>query len=311
MIYTLTCNPAIDKTATLQELQVGALNRLENVVISAAGKGINVSKTLLTMGQDSIVLAFLAGNTGTFIQETLATINLATKAIWVEGTTRTNLKIMDHASNLTELNERGPLVDENKQNEMMEMLASILQPGDILVLAGSLSTGMDTTYYATLVAYFAKREVKVIVDADDAAFKQAVDQVPYLVKPNAFELCQYMHQPESENPVVLAKMAKQLLQKGIGMVVVSMGKAGALFLRDQQVLYAKGLHVDVKSTVGAGDAMVAALTYAIEKKWDLEKLAIYATAVSAGACTTAGTEPASKNVIDTLIKQVVVEKIEV
>lgn len=311
MIYTLTCNPAIDKTASLQTLQVGALNRLENVVISAAGKGINVSKTLHTLQQESVVFAYLAGNTGQYIEQSLLEMQLETKAVWVEGSTRTNLKVMDANTHLTELNERGPHIDSEKQLEMQALLDANIQCSDLLVLAGSLSTGMDSDYYAKLISHFAKKGVKVILDADGDSFKHAIKEVPFLIKPNAFELCQYMNVKETNDPIALAKMAKELMATGIAMVVISMGKDGALFMYEDQVIYAKGLQVDVKSTVGAGDAMVAALAYAIENELSLEQVAIQAMAISAGACTTSGTEPASKEMIDTLVQQVVLEKIEV
>lgn len=309
MIITVTLNPAIDKTITIEQLNHGGLNRISHVETDAGGKGINVSKTLLMLHQKSIATGFIAGNTGKTIQNLLNKCNIETDFIEVSGETRTNTKIFEKSGALTELNEPGPLVTPFDIEQLLLKLDGYAGKETLFVLAGSVPQGADSDIYEKIIRRVHKKGASVLLDADGELFQKALDAVPDMVKPNRFEFEEYIAEKTLHSEVSIIKEAQKLLRKGILSVTISMGADGAVFLKGNQILRCPALNVNAHSTVGAGDAMVAALAYTWDKDISFTETIKLCMAVSAGAVTTIGTKPPSKEVIDSLLKQVEINDI--
>ena len=310
MIVTVTMNPAIDKTIDVEHLERGGLNRIQHVELDAGGKGINVSKTIHDLGGKSIVTGFVAGNTGKIIQNVMKEWNIESDFIEVAGETRTNTKVFEKTGELTELNEPGPVIGEDDLKALLEKLEGYAKEDTLFVLAGSVPQGVEKDIYKRIIEMVHKKGAKVLLDADGELFTQALAAGPDIIKPNRVELEQYagMDYVASEQELLL--IAKKLMESGIESVVVSMGKSGAMFLRPDLQVHCPGLRVKAHSTVGAGDAMVAALSYAWDNKLDATETVKLCMAVSAGAVTTIGTKPPTRAVVDELIGSVVMEEIQ-
>lgn len=309
MIVTVTMNPAIDKTVDVEALERGGLNRISHVELDAGGKGINVSKTIYALGGKSIAAGFIAGNTGKIIQNVMNEWNIENDFIEVSGETRTNTKVFEKSGALTELNEPGPGVEEKDVKALMEKLDSYAGEETLFVLAGSIPRGVKKDIYAKIIHQVHKKGAKVLLDADGELFIHALEAGPDIIKPNKVELEQYMGMNHTASEQEIIRIAEQLLKKGIGTVAVSLGKDGAVFLREDYKVRCPGLKVKAHSTVGAGDAMVAALSYSWDKAMTPEETVKMCMAVSAGAVTTIGTKPPARAVVDSLLHQVVVEEI--
>lgn len=310
MIITVTMNPAIDKTAYIDTMHVGGLNRLQNINITPGGKGINVSKTIANLEYESIATGFLAGSNGAYIKSHLDTVSINNDMVFVEGETRTNLKVIDVHKELTELNEVGVQISPRDLQSLNDKLISLIQAKDIVVLSGSVPQGVPKDIYAKLVEEIKQREAKVILDADGSLFEQGVVAIPNVIKPNKYELCKYFNVEEEINDLEVVKLAKRLLSQGMELIVVSMGHEGALFIDNAHCVKVAGLDINVNSTVGAGDAMVAALAYAMDKHLSFEEMVTLAVATSAGACESEGTKPASLSRVQELMWQVKIKKVE-
>lgn len=310
MIYTLTMNPALDKTAELDEVQVGGLNRLQNVINDAGGKGINVSKTLKSLNKESICLGIVAGNTGDYILDELDRLKVKHDFLKIAGNTRTNLKVVDNHAILSEFNESGPSPTINEQEQFIIDLSQRLTKEDILVISGSVPSKVEATFYYEIIKAVKSKKVKVILDADGIQFHEGVKAIPDVIKPNRYELAQYFNMEETMDDEMLVTLAKRWIDEGIKMVVVSMGCEGAYFITAQEVLKAEALNVKAHSSVGAGDAMVAALAYAIEEQLSLEEIAKLCSACGAGAVMTKGTKPATKEEVDKLMLEVKVKEVK-
>ena len=287
MILTVTFNPAIDKTAEVDELIPGGLNRLRNVMQDAGGKGINVSKTIYALQGKSVATGFLAGSAGEYIRKVLNGLAIDNDFVWVEGMTRTNLKVLDHEMELTELNEAGPVITETEIKQLKDKILSLLHPNDFVVLSGNVSAQVRKDIYRELIELVKQQGARVILDADGELFAQGIQAKPYVIKPNKYELATYF-----------------------GVSQVSMGKQGSIFLSHEGIYQAEALHIQAHSSVGAGDAMVAAIAYALEQDTPMEQLIALAVACSAGAVMTKGTQPAEKAVVEKLMKQVTIKKLE-
>ena len=309
MIVTVTMNPAIDKTVDIESLERGGLNRISHVELDAGGKGINVSKTISALGGKSIATGFIAGNSGKVIQGVMNDWNIENDFIEVSGETRTNTKVFEKSGELTELNEPGPVVEEKDVKALLDKLDGYAKEDTLFVLAGSIPRGVEKDIYRQIIELVHKKGAKVLLDADGELFTKALEAGPDIIKPNRVELEQYAGMDYVASEQELLQVAGKMMEKGIGTVAVSMGKSGAIFLKENYKVRCPGLKVKAHSTVGAGDAMVAALSYAWNQKMSDEDTVKMCMAVSAGAVTTIGTKPPSREVVDSLINQVVIEEI--
>lgn len=288
MIYTLTLNPALDRSAVIPGFRKGEVNRIESLRLDVGGKGVNVSKCLLALGTKSTAAAFWGGGAGETGRAMLREMGLAQIGILLEEETRSNLKIFDpHTRETTDINEPGPEILETKRKELLDALDAALQTGDMLVLSGSLPRGLSTGFYRDLILRYKKRGVVCYLDADGEPFARALEAGPDFVKPNIDELRRYTNKPLLHEADIL-QAAKGLLQAGAGEALVSLGSRGALFLKDGFCCKAEGLAVDVHSSVGAGDAMVAAMAHGAEAGLDDVERVRLAIAMSAASVACPG-----------------------
>lgn len=304
MVVTVTMNPAIDKTVEIDTLIPGGLNRIRKVEYDAGGKGINVSKTIQELGGKSIATGFLGGNTGKTIKNVLDEKNIRNDFIWVDGETRTNTKVFEQNGEVTELNEPGPKISEEQIGQLLGKLETLAGEDTLFVLSGSVPQGVEKDIYGRITRLVHKKGSKVLIDADGELFTKALDAAPDMIKPNRVELEEYAKLDYRASQEELFGLAEELMKKGIGTVVVSMGKSGALFVMGEKKMNCPALSVKAHSTVGAGDAMVAALSYAWDNKLDETETVKLCMAASAGAVTTIGTKPPSRALLEELIEQV-------
>lgn len=309
MIITVTFNPAIDKTAEIDSINIGGLNRLKHVLVDAGGKGINVSKTIQALGGSSLCSGFLAGSTGEYIQKDLQSAHIKCDFVWVDGITRTNVKVLDKNLKLTELNEAGPIIGKQDVRQLVDKLISYTSANTIVVLAGSVPIGVEDKVYRDIITEIKKAKGRVLFDAAGSLLSHGLQARPNIIKPNKFELFTHFNVSQNCSNEELLGLAKTLLNEETEMVIVSLGKEGAFFIMKDAIFIGKGLPIRAHSSVGAGDAMVGAVAYAIEQGFDREKLICLAMACSAGAVMSKGTKPANKKLVEELMKQVKIENI--
>ena len=167
MIYTVTLNPALDKTVEIPSLTVDAVNRITTMRTDPGGKGINVSKVIAKLGGKSIATGILGGGTGRAILSALKDLELTTSFHFVEGETRTNMKIIDPVQHTnTDINEPGVTVSEEILHELLEELLEKLTAKDIVVISGSMPKGSPQDTYYTWTKACREKGAKVILDAD-------------------------------------------------------------------------------------------------------------------------------------------------
>ena len=310
MIYTVTLNPALDKTVEIPSLTVDAVNRITSMRTDPGGKGINVSKVIGKLGGNSIAAGILGGDTGRAILSALESMGLTTCFHFVEGETRTNMKIIDpEAHTNTDINEPGVTVSEEILGELLTELLGKVTEKDIVVISGSMPKGSPQDTYYTWTKAFREKGAKVILDAHGELLKAGLKASPYLIKPNNHELSALTGKT-LETPKELEETARSLMKEyGIEKTVVSMGGAGALYVTADETIYAEGLKVPVGSTVGAGDSVVAALAVAEESGMSLEETVCLSTATGAANVMCSGTQAAEYEVIEKLIPKVVYHRI--
>ncbi|MEG0177084.1 1-phosphofructokinase family hexose kinase [Anaerorhabdus sp.] len=307
MIHTVTLNPSLDKTARCEEISKGSLNRLEIISYDIGGKGINVSKTIRALNGVSTAYTILGGAVGQTIREVMELEYMPLFASTIEENTRINLKVIDGQGHLTEFNERGPIVDKRNVMEIVYALKANVKPMDVVVLSGSLPNGVKENAYEKMVTEMKKLGAVVILDASGESLKQGINSIPTIIKPNKKELCDLFGVDKLTNSECIEK-AKELVAKGIVLVVVSLGKDGAIYVTKDEVYQAMPINVKTKSPVGAGDALVGGIAYGYDQHYTLEEIIKYSMATATGAVTTNGTKPADAKTVKGLMKGVIIKK---
>ena len=309
MIYTVTLNPALDKTATVARFAVDEVNRIRDLREDPGGKGINVSKVIAKLGGTSRALALLGGSVGEKIERMLREAGIDVWAFEANGETRTNLKVVDpELDTHTDINEPGPETTVAQLDAMLTSLTERVREGDVVVLSGSLPKGAPVATYGAWTRACAKAGAKVFLDADGDALAHGVGAAPYLIKPNEVELGRMCGHP-LETEAKIAEQAQTLVEGGVSRVVVSMGGAGAVVVDGEHALLARSPKVPVGSTVGAGDSVVAALAFAEERGMPLEDTVRLAMATGAANVMQSGTQAAERKLVDSLLDMVTIEEL--
>lgn len=309
MIYTVTLNPALDKTVEIPGMALDTVNRITSMRTDPGGKGINVSKVIAKLGGESCAVGILGGESGRTLLAALEREGLRTHFRFVEGQTRTNLKIIDRALHTnTDINEPGLTVSPADLDALLRDLLGMVREGDIVVLAGSLPQGAPQDTYRVWTAACREKGARVCLDADGVLLAEGLKAAPYLIKPNEDELSRLVGHRLTDTDELIAE-GRRLLKGGVTRVVISLGERGALYLRGNEVLYAEGLSVPVGSTVGAGDSVVAALAYADSLGMSDEDAVRLSTATGAANVMCSGTQPAEWEAVEKLLPQVKIRRI--
>ena len=310
MIYTLTLNPAVDRELTVPAMEFDSVLRASESRVDFGGKGFNVSRLLKGMEEPSTAVGFLGGNAGELLQNGLQSLGIGTDFVWVTGETRTNVSIVTQThDHYIKVNEKGPLVDADKQKELLEKIGTLAKQGDWWVLAGSMPPGVADDFYARIVNVLNKHAANAVLDTTGEALRLGCAEKPYLIKPNAEEVHALTGMPV-DSTTEIAAAAAELRKMGAQNVVISMGKAGALMQSAEETWLTHSPKIQEKNPIGAGDSMVGGLVWALTQGIALKESLGWGVASGAATASLSGTEVGSRPLIEELFKQVRFERLE-
>jgi len=311
MIYTLTLNPAIDRELTVDKVEYDKVLTAVEARVDLGGKGFNVSRMLMSLGTPSVAVGFVGGNTGRRLESGLRALGIDSDFVWVDIETRTNISIVtklhDH---YIKVNEKGPLVNGDKQAELLEKIESIAQAGDWWILAGSLPPGIDESFYARIIRVLTDRQATTILDTIGEALRLGCQERPFLIKPNGEETQALTNLPV-DTPEQIATAAAELRKMGAQNVVISLGKSGALLQTAEATWMVYPPAIKEKNPIGAGDSMVGGLVWALAQDMPLEEALSWGVASGAAAASLGGTDVGSLAQITELRSQVRIEALKV
>ena len=286
-ILTLTLNPALDLTVSLDTLQAGNVNRSLGMTSHAAGKGLNVAQVLADLGHKVTVSGFLGQANAAPFEHLMHRRGFIDAFVRVPGETRSNIKLAERDGRITDLNGPGPEVDSAHQAQLLAQLDEIAAGHDAVVVAGSLPRGVTTEWFAALLRRLTALGLPVALDTSGAALRAGLATHPWLIKPNEEELAEAC-ELEPASPERLEAAIDKLRASGVEHVLLSRGSQGADWFGPHGVLNAQPPRVDVASTVGAGDSLLAATLHGLLSGWPAERTLRLATAVAAQAVTQIG-----------------------
>lgn len=286
-ILTLTLNPALDITVSLDSLRAGQVNRSQAQHSHAAGKGLNVAQVLADLGHSVTVGGFLGRDNLQPFEALIEWRGFADCFVRVAGETRSNIKLVEANGCVTDINGQGPEVDAASRSALMRKLLQIAPGHDAVVVAGSLPRGIDPQWFAELLGQLKAQGLKIALDSSGEALRAGLQAAPWLVKPNTDELAEVLGHSVTDR-AEQQQAASQLLASGIEHVVVSQGEHGVSWYRAGAVLHAQPPQVRVASTVGAGDSLVAGMVHGLLQGEAPAQTLRCATAIAAQAVTQVG-----------------------
>lgn len=281
-ILTLTLNPALDLTVRLPSLELGAVNRSEAVLAQAAGKGLNVAQVLADLGHELSVGGFLGADNAEAFDALFRRRGFRDAFVRVPGETRSNIKLAERSGRITDLNGPGLEVDAEAQRRLLEGLDELAADQDLVVVAGSLPRGVQPQWLRELLLCLKRLGLRVALDSSGEALRQGLAARPWLVKPNAEELAEACG-PAGEGGA--DAQARALRAGGIEHLVLSEGAEGVRWYGPDGLWQATPPKVEVASTVGAGDSLLAAMVDGLLAGRPAAQVLRQATAVAALAVT--------------------------
>lgn len=309
MITTVTLNPAIDKTVTVENFKASRVNRITSIQENLGGKGINVTKVLIHLGSISTALGFIGQKNLNLIMNFMTQERFTTNFILVDALTRTNTKIIDPISkDTTDINEPGFSVNETHIQQMRDRIAFFSEQSSFMVFSGSVCQGINPEAFTDLVKSV-KETCKVVLDADGDILLAGLKASPFLIKPNIHELEKLVGQSLVTHQAIIQACQHLIHKYHVRYIIVSMGEHGSLLVSKDETLKASALTVEVVSTVGAGDSMLAGFLHQYEKTLDLKQALQYATCTGSLAVTGISTDALKQHSIEYYLSKIDVTSI--
>lgn len=312
MIFTVTFNPSIDYLIDVKDFALGNINRADGEIFVIGGKGINVSMILNNLGKDSVVTGFISGFTGEYIKVKLLECKyISNEFIQLDkGNSRINIKlnsIENNSKTETEINTSGPFVTNENYIKLYKKIEK-LDKNDIIILSGSLAKGLDEKAYFDIAKICKTNKIKLVVDTSKKNLLEVCNCNPFLVKPNINELME-IFDVDIKNDFDVIKYGKELQNLGCENVLVSQGKDGAILLTKNKIYKSYAIKVIPKSTIGAGDSMVAGFIAEFERTNSFVESLKLATACSVATVCSNGI--GTPDLIEKYLKEVKIQEIYV
>ena len=287
-IATITLNPAIDQTVSVNNVRLNAVNRGQAIRFDASGKGVNVASFLADYGIDTVVTGYLGQENSTLFEQFFTAKRIEDRFVRIPGSTRINVKVVDEArQETTDINMPGFPPPQEAITTLFDTIELLTNTCDWFILSGSLPPHIPTTIYATIITQLKRHKKSILLDTSGEALREGIQAGPTIVKPNIEELA-YLVRHNLTSNTDIQQAAYSFLNNDITFIVVSMGKEGALLVTQDATLLVTPPTVQVKKTFGAGDAMVAGLVAAQTQEMSIADSGRLATAFAVSAITQLG-----------------------
>ena len=304
MITTICLNPALDRTVTVDSLVPGHVNRIRTARTDVGGKGVNVAVVCRRLGLDAQVIGCAGVDGYSKLRAKAKAEDISCDFHTVEGAIRINTKVVPlDGSSVTELNEPGPTLTAEDIDVFFDMAAEAAAGSEYVVITGSLPPGCPVHTYRNLIEML---HVPCILDVGGAALAEGVKAKPFLIKPNHHELAATVGR-ELHTLGDIRAAAQTFVDGGVRHVVVSLGKDGALYVGEEGCFYAPEIPVEVRSTVGAGDALVGGLLYGLVKHGTMRDGFRAGAAAGTASVMTEGTQLINLDDFERLLTQVQIQ----
>jgi 1-phosphofructokinase/tagatose 6-phosphate kinase len=314
LIITVTLNAAIDRTLSVPNFRLGRRHRTVEQRTMAGGKGVNVARTLKTLGQPVIATGFAGGSTGTRIVEQLTEESILNDFVRIREESRTNLSVLDPTTGeQTEINERGPSVSGKELELFRDKLLYLARGADLVVFAGSLPPGVEPGAYAELIRELKHLDVTTVVDADGDPLRLAVRAEPDVVSPNVLEAEELVgHEFNDDEDRTIA--VREMVQLGAREALMTVHDGCfAYVVPDDGVPALFRVSVEPRepvAAVGSGDSFLAGYVAARYSGQPAQECLRYGVACGTDSTQQLGAGVIDPRGVDRLLSEIQVERLD-
>jgi len=301
MILTVTLNPCIDKSSKVETLKPESKMRCIEIVHEPGGGGINISKALKKLDTASVALFPAGGHNGDMLCSLLKQEGILFHAVDTKTETRENWVVLETSSNNQyRFTFPGREVSEETIKTLIDQIRSFTP--EYVIASGSLPQGLPAYFYGLIVKNAAAVGAKCIVDTSGPALQALKGKHAYLIKPNIGELCKMLNIEWLDKKEV-PDAAQQAIRDGFAeIIVVSMGAAGAWLINNEKKYFVGAPAIEKRSTVGAGDSMVAGIAAMLLKQKTLKEALAFGVACGSAATMNEGTRLFNRSDAEQLYK---------
>ncbi|WP_424493824.1 1-phosphofructokinase family hexose kinase [Salinimicrobium sp. GXAS 041] len=303
MILTLTVNPALDVYTTVAHIKSSDKLRCEMPTKDPGGGGVNVSRVIKRLGGDSTAIYTKGGYTGEIFHELLQKEGVIQDSVKVKNDLRQNFAVTETSTGeLFRFGMTGAALDETEYEDILKKI-DLYSQASFLVASGSLPAGAPDNFYAEVSKRAKKHNIKFILDTSGTAFSAALEEGAFLMKPNMRELqdlTTYTPENEEEQKKMLLEVKRTY---NIEVLVVSLGAKGAFLVNNSTFQHFPAPQVEHVSSIGAGDSMVAGITYSLAQGNSVENAILYGLACGSATIKSPGTELLQKKDVEALFSR--------
>lgn len=294
----------IDKLVKDDAIRVREIRRFPG------GKGINVSRAVKELGGETVAFSVAGGCGGYMLKSLMADQGIFFQAIEAPQETRINVIVTDRSDRTqTRMSAEGPRMELKEADEFFKKILSCVPLPEWWVLGGSLPPGVPNDFYTRLITLLQKQGAKCVLDADDEPLRLGIQSKPYLIKPNEYEM-ERLAGRQLASEASLVEAAMEIVEDGIKMVVVTLGKKGALVVTRERIYQATSPQIEVKSKVGAGDSFLAGFVTGLSRNYSLEETLRFAMACGTAAVMNDGTAICKNVDVEKLLPEIKTREIK-
>lgn len=304
-VLTITLNPAVDKSSKVSGIVPDKKLRCDAPHYEPGGGGVNVSRGLKRLGVDAVTFFVSGGRTGYLLEELLLKEHLNCLPFTVAGETRENFVVVDIASQQQyRFGFPGQGITAIEREKLIDWAANLKTVPDFVVISGSLPPGVPVTFLRSLIAVCRQSGSRVVVDTSGEALKAALEEGVFLVKPNIGELAALAGKPELDNYAADEAAAHLIASGAAEIIVLSLGAQGATLYTRSEKIQLPAPVVKKKSTVGAGDSMVAGLVYVLANGGSKKEMLCMGIACGSATTMAEGTGLFQRGDVDKLYREI-------
>ncbi len=328
LVVTVTLNPVLDRTLWVRDFRAGETYIADRSESFAGGKGVNVSRALLSFGVPSIATGIIPERGNDLYLELMKRDGIAQDFYFTDGFLRTNITIVSSRNEQeTHLREKGPVISKPAFKNFVNKLNAVISGGSkqegknpalyenkpcrysppICILSGSIPSGLPREAYHDLICFLKERGALVFLDASGDALKKGLEAKPLFIKPNLREVEDALgFSPAS--PTTITRAFDAFHNMGIDQVMISRGKEGLLFSRGDGIISASITVDNPLNTVGSGDAALCGGVLGCILNLKDDETARLACALGAANTLIAGACRFSKKDVSDFYSRVTVER---
>lgn len=308
MILVINLNASVDKRYEMTELEKGTVMRALKVENTPGGKGIHVANVATILGEQCIATGFLGGKTGEFIEEKLTEYKIKNDFVKVNGETRECLAIITEDLVQTEILEPGPEVSMEEQSEFVKKYKELLEDSDVIVASGSVPRNIPKNFYSELITIAKNKGKKFLLDTSGELLKSGINAKPFFIKPNRDEI-EALTGRKIESDSDALEEIKRFQEKGIELVVISLGSKGSIAGYKDKFYKVTVPKVKAINPVGSGDSYVAGIAVSLERGYSIEQMLKYASACGTANAMEEETGSVKENIVNELLEKIKIEKL--